>query len=219
MPPEAAQATLKAGNHSPWHPHVSKRKNCWDCLCPQDADFGLCCGGMQPASHLCPDCMQGTLTEHKNELLHSRFGINYNTLPAQFRKVCCSPACPPPRKASDHLWALFAKFTASMALRINITFSCVGSQPDSGVAIVLNVDLSPHKHLYTHAGICGVQRDAEGCSQAVCGWQHRFQRTHGACGGARRHHWQEVLARSPNTVVLSRTRFAYKQAQTCTCLQ
>jgi len=30
--------------------------------------------------------LKGTLTEHKNELLHSRFGINYNTLPAQFRK-------------------------------------------------------------------------------------------------------------------------------------
>lgn len=29
---------------------------------------------------------QGTLSEHKNELLFSQFGINYNNLPQMFRK-------------------------------------------------------------------------------------------------------------------------------------
>ena len=32
--------------------------------------------------------LQGTLTQDKNELLFSRFGINYSTLPARFRKAC-----------------------------------------------------------------------------------------------------------------------------------
>ena len=32
--------------------------------------------------------LQGTLTQDKNELLFSRFDINYSTLPARFRKVC-----------------------------------------------------------------------------------------------------------------------------------
>lgn len=31
---------------------------------------------------------QGTVTEQKNELMFTRFGVNYNTLPEQFRKVC-----------------------------------------------------------------------------------------------------------------------------------
>lgn len=32
--------------------------------------------------------LQGTVTEQKNELMFSRFGVNYNDLPEQFRKVC-----------------------------------------------------------------------------------------------------------------------------------
>jgi hypothetical protein len=31
---------------------------------------------------------QGSQTDFKNELLHSQFQINYNDLPAIFRKVC-----------------------------------------------------------------------------------------------------------------------------------
>lgn len=44
--------------------------------------------------------VQGTRTEHKNELLYSRFGINYAKLPARYRKVgrlakqlCVVPIC------------------------------------------------------------------------------------------------------------------------------
>lgn len=32
-------------------------------------------------------CTQGTVTEQKNELMYSKFGVNYNDLPQQFRKV------------------------------------------------------------------------------------------------------------------------------------
>jgi tRNA(His) 5'-end guanylyltransferase len=31
--------------------------------------------------------LQGTLTQDKNELLFSKFDINYSALPARFRKV------------------------------------------------------------------------------------------------------------------------------------
>lgn len=31
--------------------------------------------------------VQGTMTEQKNELMYSRFGVNYNDLPEQFRKA------------------------------------------------------------------------------------------------------------------------------------
>ena len=40
--------------------------------------------------------LQGTQTEQKNELLFSKFGINYAKLPVRFRKVrqrLCSQAC------------------------------------------------------------------------------------------------------------------------------
>ena len=33
-------------------------------------------------------CFQGTLSSHKNEMLFSEFGINYNNVPERFRKVC-----------------------------------------------------------------------------------------------------------------------------------
>ena len=32
-------------------------------------------------------CMQGTVTQQKNELLFSKFSLNYSDLPAQFRKA------------------------------------------------------------------------------------------------------------------------------------
>ena len=40
---------------------------------------------------------QGTQTEFKNELLHSKFGLNYNDLPQQFRKVSNSINLPAPQ--------------------------------------------------------------------------------------------------------------------------
>jgi tRNA(His) 5'-end guanylyltransferase len=37
--------------------------------------------------------LQGTDAAAKNEILHARFGINYNNLPEQFKKVLLSQLC------------------------------------------------------------------------------------------------------------------------------
>ena len=37
--------------------------------------------------------LQGTQADFKNELLYKSFGINYNQLPARFRKVCHVSVC------------------------------------------------------------------------------------------------------------------------------
>lgn len=40
-----------------------------------------------PCNALLPPAAQGTLSDYKNELLFSQFGLNYSTLPERFRKV------------------------------------------------------------------------------------------------------------------------------------
>ena len=49
-------------------------------------------GNLLLVSPHCSMRCQGTQTDFKNELLHSKFGINYNSLPPQFRKVGISSA-------------------------------------------------------------------------------------------------------------------------------
>lgn len=56
---------------------------------------GLRCAAQQtqpplPVPPLSSD-PQGTLSDYKNELLFSQFGLNYSTLPERFRKASAAP--------------------------------------------------------------------------------------------------------------------------------
>jgi len=52
-----------------------------------DVIYSCCARCTQEAFLTYGSAVQGTQTEHKNELLYSSFGINYASLPARFRKV------------------------------------------------------------------------------------------------------------------------------------
>ena len=52
-----------------------------------DVIYSYCARCTQEAFLTYGSAVQGTQTEHKNELLYSSFGINYASLPARFRKV------------------------------------------------------------------------------------------------------------------------------------
>jgi len=63
-----------------------------------------------------PHCaLQGTLTQDKNELLYSQFGINYSDLPPQFRKVAADSVLPCTPRLDSHAMAAHQCWTTCVA--------------------------------------------------------------------------------------------------------
>lgn len=52
------------------------------------ADWFKAFAGCRLSTSYISPLFQGTLSSHKNEMLFSEFGINYNNVPERFRKVC-----------------------------------------------------------------------------------------------------------------------------------